>query len=161
MVGTGKAAMAVQVSAVLDAFRKAASSPDDIAMFPLPGSDTAAENWIPGGIVVGIGASAKGKKVEEVKKFIDFCSQPSTVVAWAKAAACVPLYADGEPDIDPVLKPFLPYLQGNKAVPFMDQRWPNAQVQPTHFAVVQELLGGRTTIDAALKKMDEAYRKSS
>jgi raffinose/stachyose/melibiose transport system substrate-binding protein len=43
----------------------------------------------------------------------------------------------------------------------MDQRWPNAQVQPTHFAVVQELLGGRNSIDGALAKMDEAYRKTS
>ncbi len=51
-------------------------------------------------------------------------------------------------------------LSGNKAVPFMDQRWPNAEVQPTHFAVVQELLGGKTTVDGALKKMDEAYRKT-
>ena len=63
--------------------------------------------------------------------------------------------------MDPVLKPFLPYLSDNKAVPFMDQRWPNAEVQPTHFAVVQELLGGKTTVDGALKKMDEAYRKGA
>jgi raffinose/stachyose/melibiose transport system substrate-binding protein len=161
LVGTGKAAMAVQVSAVLDAFRKAAASPDDIAMFPLPGSDTEADKLIPAGIVVGIGASAKGKHLDEVKKFIEFCAQPAILNAWAKSAAVVPLYSEGEPDIDPVLKPFLPYLQNNKAVPFMDQRWPNAQVQPTHFAVVQELLGGKTTVDAALKKMDEAYRKTS
>ncbi|MFC6016146.1 extracellular solute-binding protein [Plantactinospora solaniradicis] len=161
LVGTGKAGMAIQVSAVLDAFRKAAASPDDIAMFPMPGSDVAAENWIPGGIVVGIGVSAKSKGLEAAKSFVDFCAQPAIVGAWAKAAACVPLYADGEPDVDPVLKPFMPYLAENKAVPFMDQRWPNAQVQPTHFAVVQELLGGRNTIEGALTKMDEAYRKAS
>jgi ABC-type glycerol-3-phosphate transport system substrate-binding protein len=161
LVGTGKAAMAVQVSAVLDAFRKAAATPDDIAMFPLPGSDVEAENWIPGGIVVGIGVSAKSKSVEEGKKFVEFCSRPAMVAAWAKATACVPLYSEGDPDVDPVLKPFLPYLENNKAVPFMDQRWPNAQVQPTHFAVVQELLGGRNTIDGALAKMDEVYRKPS
>jgi raffinose/stachyose/melibiose transport system substrate-binding protein len=33
-------------------------------------------------------------------------------------------------------------------------------VQPAHFAVVQELLGGKTTIPEALKKLDDTYRKS-
>ncbi|HET6298259.1 MAG TPA: extracellular solute-binding protein [Kribbella sp.] len=161
MVGTGKAAMAVQVSAVLQAYRDAAPSPDDLGMFPLPATDTVAENWIPGGIVVGIAINAKTKKADQARKFIEYCGQPDTINSWAEAVACVPLYSDGEPKVDPVLKPFLPFLSADKAVPFMDQRWPNAEVQPTHFAVVQELLGGRTTVDGALKKMDEAYRKAT
>ena len=161
MVGTGKAAMAVQVSAVLQAYRAAAPSPDDLGMFPLPATDTPADNWIPGGIVVGLAVSAKSKKADEARKFIEFCGQPDMINSWAEAVACVPLYSEGEAKVDPVLKPFLPYLSGNKAVPFMDQRWPNAEVQPTHFAVVQELLGGKSSVDAALKKMDEAYRKSA
>ncbi len=161
MVGTGKAAMAVQVSAVLQAYREAAPSPDDLGMFPFPATDNVADNWIPGGIVVGIAVSAKSKKADQARKFIEFCGQPEVVSAWAEAVACVPLYSEGEAKVDPVLKPFLPYLSDNKAVPFMDQRWPNAEVQPTHFAVVQELLGGKTTVDGALKKMDEAYRKGA
>ncbi|WP_433163190.1 ABC transporter substrate-binding protein [Kribbella sp. CA-247076] len=161
MVGTGKAAMAVQVSAVLQAFREAAPAPDDLGMFPFPATDVAADNWIPGGVVVGIALNAKSKKADQVKKFIEYCGQPAIVNAWAEAVACVPLYSDGEAKVDPVLKPFLPYLEEDKAVPFMDQRWPNAEVQPTHFAVVQELLGGKTTVQGALKKMDEAYRKTA
>jgi raffinose/stachyose/melibiose transport system substrate-binding protein len=161
MVGTGKAAMAVQVSAVLQAYRAAAPSPDDLGMFPLPATDTVADNWIPGGIVVGLAVSAKSKKADEARKFLEYCGQPAMVNAWAEAVACVPLYSEGEPKVDPVLKPFLPFLSGDKAVPFMDQRWPNAEVQPTHFAVVQELLGGKTTVDGALKKMDAAYRKTT
>jgi raffinose/stachyose/melibiose transport system substrate-binding protein len=130
-------------------------------MFPFPATDVEADNWIPGGVVVGLGISAKSKKADQVKKFIEYCGRPETVNAWAEAVACVPLYSDGEAKVDPVLKPFLPYLKDNKAVPFMDQRWPNAEVQPTHFAVVQELLGGKTTVQNALKKMDEAYRKGA
>jgi len=161
MVGTGKAAMAVQVSAVLQAFREAAPSPDDLGMFPFPATDVEADNWIPGGVVVGLGISAKSKNADQAKKFIEYCGQPDVVNAWAEAVACVPLYSDGEAKVDPVLKPFLPYLKDNKAVPFMDQRWPNAEVQPTHFAVVQELLGGKSTVEGALKKMDAAYRKTA
>lgn len=159
MVATGKAGMAVQVSAVLSAFRAAAPSPDDLGMFPFPATDVAADNWIPAGVVVGIAISAKSKKADAARGFFEYCGQQENLNAWAEAVSCVPLYGDAK--VDPALTSFLPALKDNKAVPFMDQRWPNAEVQPTHFAVVQELLGGKTTVQDALKKMDEAYRKSA
>ncbi|MEV4551984.1 extracellular solute-binding protein [Nonomuraea wenchangensis] len=158
MVATGKAAMAVQVSAVLPDFRKAASSPDDLSMFPLPGADDAASVWIPAGVVVGLGASAKGKNAEAAKAFIDFLGKQENINAWAKEIAAIPLTQDASSTIDPAVESFLPFTK-DRAVPFMDQRWPNAEVQPVHFAVVQKLLAGDSTIDEALKKMDEAYRK--
>jgi raffinose/stachyose/melibiose transport system substrate-binding protein len=160
MVATGEAAMAIQVSAVLPDFRKAADSEDDISMFPVPGGATADQVWIPAGIVVGVGVSARSKNLAEAKKFIEFLGEQKNINAWAEAVACVPLVKDASSKIDPVLDSFLPYLEGNKAVPFMDQAWPNAEVQPAHFAVVQELLGGETTIPQALAKLDQTYRKS-
>ncbi|GAA1593669.1 MULTISPECIES: ABC transporter substrate-binding protein [Kribbella] len=159
MVATGKAAMAVQVSAVLSAFRAAATTPDDLSMFPFPSTDVAADNWIPAGVVVGIAVSAKSKKADEAKSFVEYCGQQDNLNAWAEAVSCVPLYGDAK--VDPALTSFLPLLKANKAVPFMDQRWPNAEVQPTHFAVVQQLLGGKTTVQDALKKMDDAYKKGA
>jgi raffinose/stachyose/melibiose transport system substrate-binding protein len=160
MVATGEAAMAIQVSAVLPDFRKAADNADDLSMFPVPGAQTADQVWIPAGIVVGVGVSARSKKLADAKKFIEFLGEQKNINAWAEAVACVPLVRDASSKIDPVLDPFLPYMEHNKAVPFMDQAWPNAEVQPAHFAVVQELLGGKTTIPTALKKLDETYRKS-
>jgi raffinose/stachyose/melibiose transport system substrate-binding protein len=161
MVATGKAAMAVQVSAVLPDFRKAASNPADLSMFPFPGSDTQADVWIPAGVVVGLGVSARSRNKEAAKAFIEFLGRPENIDRWAEAVACIPLKRDANSKIDPVLSPFLPLIEANKAVPFMDQAWPNAEVQPTHFAVIQELLGGKTTVDKALAKMDETYRKKS
>ena len=160
MVATGEAAMAIQVSAVLPDFRKAADNEDDLSMFPVPGAATADQVWIPAGIVVGVGVSARSKKLAEAKKFIEFLGEQKNINAWAEAVACVPLVKDASSKIDPVLDSFLPFLENNKAVPFMDQAWPNAEVQPAHFAVVQELLGGKTTIPEALKKLDDTYRKS-
>ncbi|SDJ41876.1 extracellular solute-binding protein [Nonomuraea jiangxiensis] len=158
MVATGKAGMAIQVSAVLPDFRKAASSPDDLSMFPVPGADDAASVWIPAGVVVGLGAGAKGKNVEEAKAFVDFLGKQENINAWAKAIAAIPLTQDASSTIDAAVQSFLPFTK-DRAVPFMDQRWPNAEVQPVHFAVIQELLAGDATIDDALKKMDEAYKK--
>jgi raffinose/stachyose/melibiose transport system substrate-binding protein len=159
MVATGKAAMAIQVSAVLPDFRKQATAPDDLGMFPLPGADDKNQCWIPAGVVVGLGVSARSKNLDEAKAFLEFLGEQKNMNAWAEAVACVPLTRDAGSKIDPVLRSFLPFIDGNKAVPFMDQAWPNAEVQPAHFAAVQELLGGRTTIPKALAKLDETYRK--
>jgi raffinose/stachyose/melibiose transport system substrate-binding protein len=159
MVGTGRAAMAVQVSSVLSGFRDAAASPDDISMFPFPAAENPADNWIPAGVVVGLGVSSRSGNKETAKNFIDFLGQPENMGRWAAAVAAVPLVTDASTRIDPALQPFLPYMRDNKAVPFMDQRWPNAEVQPAHFAVVQQLLAGKTSVDDALKQMDEAYKK--
>ncbi|MCG5212292.1 extracellular solute-binding protein [Streptosporangium soli] len=158
MVATGKAGMAIQVSAVLPDFRKSAATPDDLSMFPLPGADDAAQVWIPAGVVVGLGAAAKGKNVAEATAFIDWLGKQENINAWAKTIAAIPLTQDSSSTIDPVLESFLSFTK-DRAVPFMDQRWPNAEVQPTHFAVVQDLLAGEIKIDEALKKMDEAYAK--
>lgn len=160
MVATGKAAMAIQVTSVLPDFREAAPSPDDLSMFPVPGADTADGVWIPAGIVVGLGVSARSKKLDDAKAFLAFLGEQKNINAWAEAVACVPLVRDSTSKLDPVLDPFLPFLENDKAVPFMDQAWPNAEVQPAHFAVVQELLGGETTIPEALAKLDQTYRKS-
>jgi raffinose/stachyose/melibiose transport system substrate-binding protein len=161
MVATGRAAMCVQVSAVLSAFRDAATNPEDLSMFPFPGADNAADVWIPAGVLVGIGAHAKSGKVEAAKAFIEFLGRQENINAWAKSVSAIPMHPDANSTIDPVLEPFLPFITANRAVPFMDQRWPNAEVQPTHFAVVQELLANKTDVDAALRKMDEAYAKKS
>ena len=106
------------------------------------------------------GAGAKGKNAEEAKAFIDFLGKQENINAWAKADRRDPAHPGRELHRSTrSLESFLPYHQGQRAVPFMDQRWPNAEVQPTHFAVVQELLGGQDHDRRALKKMDEAYRK--
>ncbi|HEY8482759.1 MAG TPA: extracellular solute-binding protein [Spirillospora sp.] len=159
MVATGKAAMAIQVSPVLPDFRKAASSQDALAMFPVPGADDAKKVWIPAGVVVGLGVSARSKHKDEAKAFIEFLGRQENMNRWAEAVVSVPLSRDGSSKIDPVLEPFLPFIDEGRAVPFMDQAWPNAEIQPAHFAAVQELLGGKTTVKAALKKLDETYRK--
>ncbi|MFJ5723806.1 extracellular solute-binding protein [Streptomyces sp. NPDC093149] len=161
MVASGKAAMAVQVSAVLANFRQAAGTPDDLGMFPFPGGDDAARLWIPAGIVVGLGVSARSEKAAGAKAFIEFLGEQKNVDRWAQSVAAIPFKRDASTRIDPVLDGFLPVIDDNRAVPFMDQSWPNAEVQPAHFAAVQNLLAGRTDVDGALGQMDEAYGKKS
>jgi raffinose/stachyose/melibiose transport system substrate-binding protein len=161
MVANGEAGMAVQVSAVLSAFRDAASDASQLSMFPFPGADDPASVLIPAGVVVGVGVHARSKNLAAAKAFVSYLGEQAQINAWAKSIAAIPLHQDASSSIDPALTPFLPFTKAGRAVPFMDQRWPNAEVQPTHFAVVQDLLAKQTTIDAALKKMDSVYRKGA
>lgn len=161
MVATGKAAMAVQVSAVLAAFRQATQSPDDLAMFPFPGGDDPRRLWIAAGIVVGLGISVRARKAPAAKDFIAFLGKQENIDRWASAVSAIPFRRDASTVVDPVLRTFLPIVDAGRAVPFMDQRWPNAEVQPAHLAAVQDLLSGETDVRGALGQMDDAYRKSS
>ncbi|WP_433894307.1 extracellular solute-binding protein [Streptomyces sp. CA-111067] len=161
MVATGKAAMAVQVTSVLSNFRDAAKSPDDLGMFPFPGGDDPAGLWIPAGVVVGLGLSARAKNAAKGREFIEFLGKQENLNAWAADVAAIPFKRDASTKLDPVLSAFLPIIDDNRAVPFMDQRWPNAEVQPAHFAAVQDLLAGKTDVKGALGQMDKAYGKKS
>src|SRR5690606_13750306 len=111
---------------------------DALSMFPVPGADDASKVWIPARVVVGLGVSAHSKAQDEAKAFLEFLGEQKNMNRWAEAVACVPLSRDSGSKIDPVLEPFLPFIDDDKAVPFMDQAWPNAEVQPAHFAAVQE-----------------------
>ncbi|SEG90844.1 carbohydrate ABC transporter substrate-binding protein, CUT1 family [Actinacidiphila yanglinensis] len=161
MVATGKAAMAVQVSSVLSVFRAAAKNPDDLSMFPFPGGDDPAQLWIPAGIVVGLGVSARAKNATKARQFIEFLGTQENLNAWTTAVSAIPLQRDSTTKLDPALSEFLPIIDADRAVPFMDQRWPNAEVQPAHFAAVQDLLAGKTDVKGALTQMDKAYGKKS
>jgi len=161
MVATGRAAMAVQVSAVLTTFRQATPDPGNLGMFPFPAGDDPARPWIPAGIVVGLGVSAHSRNREKAKAFLEFLGRQENMNRWAAAVSAIPFQRDSTTVIDPVLTDFLPIIDSGRAIPFMDQRWPNAEVQPAHFAAVQNLLADKTDVKGALRQMDQAYGKDS
>ncbi len=157
LVGSGKAAMAVQVIATMPPFLAAAKNKADLGTFPFPAADSADALQIPAGVCAGLAASANGKHLDEAKKFIDWIGKPENMATFAKATFSIPLVGAESADVDPVLKPFTPFLAKNQTVPFMDQQWPNAKVQPAHFAGIQELVAGKTDVPGLLKQLDEAY----
>jgi len=159
MVGKGKAAMAIQVTSVATGIQDAAADKADIATFPFPAADNAADLKIPAGVSAGLGASAQGKHLAEAKKFIDWLAQPEQMAEYAIANQSIPLVGAEQAPLGDIAKPFASFLTEGKTVPFMDQQWPNAKVQPAHFAGVQELFAGKTDIDGLLAKLDEAYQE--
>jgi raffinose/stachyose/melibiose transport system substrate-binding protein len=159
LLGSGKAAMVVQVIAAMPPFLAAAKNQDDIGTFPFPAADSADALKIPAGVDAGIAASAKGKHLAEAKKFIEWLGRPENMASFSKATYSIPLVGADPAKTDALLKPFAPFMATNKTVPFMDQQWPNAKVQPAHFAGVQELVAGKTNVSGLLKNLDEAYQQ--
>lgn len=159
MVGTGEAAMAVQVAPLLPAFRDAATNKDDIDMFPFPNADTADQVYTWGAANVGLGVHAKSKNKDAALAFVDYLGKQENINKWCEVVAAIPIKRDATSKVDPALQSFLPLLDGGR-VAAVGSRWPNAEVQPTHFSVIQELLAKKITVDDALKKMDEAYKKA-
>ena len=76
---------------------------------------------------------------------------------FSKATFSIPLIGADQAHLDPLLGPFVPFLAANKTVAFMDQEWPNAKIQPAHFAGIQELVAGKTDVPGLLHSLDEAY----
>jgi raffinose/stachyose/melibiose transport system substrate-binding protein len=159
MVAQGKAAMAVQVAPVAGQIRDAAASSDNIGIFAFPANDQGTDLKIPAGLGAGLGVSSASKHQAEAKKFVDFLAQPDNTAVYANENLQLPLISGGKAPVNALVKPFAPFLARGNTVPFMDQQWPNAKVQPAHFAGVQELAGGKTDINGLLKKLDEAYKQ--
>jgi raffinose/stachyose/melibiose transport system substrate-binding protein len=159
MVAGGDAGMAVQVANVATGIQDQAKNKADIAMFPFPASDSPDDLKIAAGVAAGVGASAKGKHLDEAKKFIEWLSKPENMATFADASQSIPLIGSENADLSPIAAQFAPFLTEGRTVPFMDQQWPNAKVQPAHFAGIQELFAGKTDVNGLLKKLDEAYQQ--
>jgi raffinose/stachyose/melibiose transport system substrate-binding protein len=159
LVASGKAGMAIQVTGVLPTYEQAAKDPSVLGTFPFPANDQAGALKIPAGVSAGLAISANSKHADEAKKFVAFLGQPENMAKFAKSQYSVPLIPPAGYTPDPLVKPFTSYIKDNKSVPFMDQQWPNAQVQPAHFAGIQDLFAGKTDISGLLQKLDKAYNQ--
>jgi len=158
MVANGKAGMAIQVTGVLPTYTQATKAAN-LGTFPFPANDQAGGLKIPAGLSAGVGVSANSKNAQAAEKFVEFLGRPEEMAKFAQSEYAVPLVQPSGYQPTPLLKPFVSYIKDNKSVPFMDQEWPNAQVQPAHFAGVQELFAGKTTVDGLLQKLDQAYNQ--
>lgn len=157
LVANGDAAMVVQVNgalAQLATYNKKA----EFGMFPLPGVDNPDQVWVPSGLGAGYGVSSRSEHKAQAKQFLDFLATPEQTGAYLEKAGFLPLSSEVKSPTPPEVQPLLDRVADGKAAPYMDQQWPNAEVQPTHFAVIQELLGGKISVDAALARMDKAYQ---
>jgi len=157
LVASGKAAMAFATSSAFGNVFKY-SGTRDFSMMPVPGTNDPAKLWIAASPSTGFSINAKAKNREAAVAFLNFMSEPEAVAAYSEAGQLATVLPSAPvPAVDKLYEHMMPLFKAGKSTIFMDQTWPNARVQQVHNSGIQELLAGRITADALLKRMDEAY----
>lgn len=138
------------------ALRAEAPEGTEFSMEALPATDNAEDTRMPGAAGSTWAINAKAKNPELAKKFLQFLMSEEGMNAYAEANGTLPAIPSGELS-DPALETLQRFQSENKTDPWMDQLWPNARVQATHFEAVQNMLSGAATAEEGLKAMDAAY----
>lgn len=160
LVANGDAAMAVHVSTSLGQVENY-GEPGQYVVLPFPGNEDPDKLWIPAAAGGSFGINAEAENPKGAKELLRVMAEPENMNKSASLQGALPSIPNDQFEIEAALEPMMPFMEEGKTVPFMDQLWPNAEVQQVHFAVVQQLFTGEITIDEALTRMDEAYQKGS
>ncbi|MGW0912477.1 ABC transporter substrate-binding protein [Streptomyces sp. NPDC002784] len=156
-VADGRAVGVVQVAGTLPDLRAAAPG-THFRMTALPATDDPEATRMPGAVSAAYGLDADTPHRRAALAFIDFLGSERGQNLYNKSGATLPALPNDSSSVDPAVAEVARRQKEGTTVPFMDQRWPNSEVQQAHFAQVRALFEGTTDIDRALAAMDSAYR---
>jgi raffinose/stachyose/melibiose transport system substrate-binding protein len=128
---------------------------------PLPATDDPSQTIIPAAAGAGCGVNAKAKNPELALKFVNFVMSPQGMNQFVTKQGGLPSLPDTGFKVAPSPTELSQFIQTNRTVPFMDQRWPNPKVQQTMLSGLQEIFSGQTTPQKLLKDMDTDYKAGS
>jgi raffinose/stachyose/melibiose transport system substrate-binding protein len=156
----GQTLAVVQVNSAVTQLKMQA--PDTtFTMLPVPATDNPDETRMAGAAGANYGVNAASEHKEQAIDFVKFMISPEGMRIFTAAVAALPAIPYDGITPDPSLAALQDYQKAGKTDPYMDQLWPNARVQQTHFAVVQDLLSGNVTIPEGLQRMDDAYKQGA
>jgi raffinose/stachyose/melibiose transport system substrate-binding protein len=157
LIAGGRAAMFVGVNAYLPAILRI-NADAKITQSPFPGNADASKVRVPLGPTIAYAVTAQSRNKEAAKRFLDHLANPDVNRKWAETAAQLAAAdIDAAPKIPGNSAAIAAALAEKRTVLYLDRTWPNGRVQPIYMAGIQELFGGQTTIDALLKRLDEAF----
>jgi len=128
-------------------------------MTPLPATDDPSQTRMPGAASGGPGVNAKSKNKSLALQFVQFMAEPENMNKWASSGGSLPAFPNDQFTAGPEVVQFVQFQKAGRTVPFMDQLWPNPNVQNVHFAGVQDMFSGKSKPAQVLGQMDAAYQK--
>jgi len=161
MVAKGDALASVQVNASAAMMQQGAPSGTTFRMETLPATDSASQTRMAGAAGASYGVNAGTKNKAAALKLIDFLASPVGTNLYATGDGSLPAIPNATFKMDPSLAVIAQEQEAGKTDPFMDQLWPNAEVQQTMFEGLQKLLAGNESVTAALKAMDASFAKGA
>ena len=156
----GDALAVIQVNSAI-AQMKLQAPDTTFEMLPVPATDNPDETRMAGAAGASYGVNAAGSRKKQALDFVKFMVSQDGMKIYAAANNALPAIPYDGISPDPSLATLQEYQKAGRTDPYMDQLWPNARVQQTHFAVVQDLFSGRVTIPEGLQRMDDAYRQGA
>ncbi len=157
LAATGKTLGLIQGNWVIALLKKQNPS-GTFTLKALPATDDSAKFLIPAAAGAGYGINAKAKNPDLALKFVNYVMSPEGMNLFVKKQGGLPSLPDTGFAVDPSLTELSKFINDSRTVPFMDQLWPNAKVQQTMFAGVQEIFSGQSTPDKLLAAMDADYK---
>lgn len=154
MVGTGEAAMMVGTNPTLAQIQDSAGE-TEIGFFGLPNAEDPEDVYLPVALGGAYGVSAGSENKATAKAFLEFMSENQTL--FSEVALGVPIDTSQLPEDNEPLAAIAEFVDDARTAPYPDQTWPNAEVQQTHFQVIQDLFVGNASVDEALERMQQAH----
>jgi raffinose/stachyose/melibiose transport system substrate-binding protein len=157
-VAEGRAVGVIQVASSIAAIT--ATAPElQLAMFALPATNNPAQTRMPGAVSAAYGVNVDSDNKDLAMKFAEFLGSDTGQNLYNQDSGTLPAIPGAGFSAQPVLKELVEHQQAGTTVPFMDQLWPNPDVQQEHFTQIQELFAGRTDVDGVLAALDEVYQQ--
>lgn len=129
------------------------------SLHPVPASDDPEATQMAAAASGTYGVNANAENKENALLFFDFLASAAGTNAFAEINAGLPGIPNDEFELDPALAPLGEYFDGGRTYPFMDQLWPNPDVQAALLDGMQGVFDGSMTTDDVLDSMDQAWEQ--
>jgi raffinose/stachyose/melibiose transport system substrate-binding protein len=159
LVTSGKALGMIQVTSELATLKEKSPAGTTYTVQPVPATDDATQTRMPGAAGGSYAVNAKTGKKSLANKFIAFAASDAGQNAYATAVSALPAIPNAQSTPEGALAVLVRYQKEGRTVPFMDQLWPNPKVQAAHFAGVQDLFAGKSSVAGVLGQMQAAYKQ--
>jgi raffinose/stachyose/melibiose transport system substrate-binding protein len=157
MVAQGDALGVIQGNWAIAELKNVAPKGATFSLNPVPASDDPEATKMPAAASGTYGVNKNAENKEAAIALIDFLASPEGMNAFAKVQNGLPAIPNDSYELDPSLEALSEYFEGEKTYPFMDQLWPNPDVQAAHLDGLQGVWDGSKTTEEVLQDMDKAW----
>jgi raffinose/stachyose/melibiose transport system substrate-binding protein len=158
MVGTGKALGVVQLPSSISTMAESAPENTTWELAPFPGNDDPDSTVLPSAVITTYFLNAKSADNADAQEFLDFLASPEAIQIQADMGGAIPaIPIDGYQASSPAVQAIIDYRTDGRIYPFIDNLWPNAQVQQSMISGIQGLFAGTDAPDGITQKMDASF----
>jgi len=158
-VSSGSALASVQVSSSLTAITDGAPEGTEFVFQPLPATNDASQTFIPAAAGGSYAINANAKNPEGAKALMEYLTSEEGIAIYTELSASINALPAGDIELNSALDPMIAKVDAGETYPFMDQQWPNANVQQTLFEITQQILAGDSSATDGLSRMDSAFKE--